>query len=132
MNSIVPNMKMLVIDDSKAMRGFLCHLAGELSFNTQEAEDGRAGLDVLIKNDPREPFAIALVDWDMPRMNGLEFVQFVRKNHDYDGVKIMMVTTNNTVEKISSALEAGANDFLMKPVTKESLGEKLMILGLVA
>ena len=125
-------MKMLVIDDSKAMRGFLCHLAGELEFTTTEAEDGRAGLDVLIKNDPREPFAIALVDWDMPRMNGLEFVQFVRKNHDYDDVKLMMVTTNNTEEKIGLALEAGANDFLMKPVTKEALEEKLMILGLVA
>ncbi len=125
-------MKMLVVDDSKAMRGFLCGIAGDLAFNTVEAEDGRAGLDTLIKNDPREPFAIALVDWDMPRMNGYEFVQFVRKNHDYDGMKIMMVTTNNTVEKISLALEAGANDFLMKPVTKEALEEKLMMLGLVA
>lgn len=124
-------MKMLVIDDSKAMRGFLCHLAGEFSFATQEAEDGRAGLDVLIKNDPKEPFDIALVDWDMPRMNGIEFVRFVRKNRDYDGVKLMMVTTNNTEEKIAMALEAGANDFLMKPVTKESLEEKLMILGLM-
>lgn len=125
-------MKMLVIDDSKAMRGFLCAIAGDLSFRTTEAEDGRAGLDVLIKNDPKEPFDIALVDWDMPRMNGHEFVQFVRRNHDYDGMKIMMVTTNNTVEKISLALEAGANDFLMKPVTKESLEEKLLMLGLVA
>jgi two-component system chemotaxis response regulator CheY len=123
-------MKMLVIDDSKAMRGFLCHLAGELSFQTQEAEDGRAGLDALIRNDPREPFDIVLVDWDMPRMNGYEFVQFVRKNRAYDNVKVMMVTTNNSEEKIAMALEAGANDFLMKPVTREALEEKLMILGL--
>jgi two-component system, chemotaxis family, chemotaxis protein CheY len=125
-------MKMLVIDDSKAMRGFLTALAKDFSFDTQEAEDGRAGLDTLIKTDPREPFDIVLVDWDMPRMNGFEFVQFVRKNHDYDGMKIMMVTTNNTAEKIGMALEAGANDFLMKPVTREALEEKLMILGLVA
>lgn len=124
-------MKMLVIDDSKAMRGFLCHLAGEFSFSTQEAEDGRAALDVLIKNDPKEPFDLALVDWDMPRMNGIEFVRYVRNNREYDGVKLMMVTTNNTEEKISMALEAGANDFLMKPVTKEALEEKLMILGLM-
>ncbi len=123
-------MKALVIDDSKAMRGFLCHLAAQLSFTTQEGEDGRAGLEVLIKNDPREPFDLVLVDWDMPRMNGLEFVQFVRKNRAYDNVKIMMVTTNNTEEKIAMALEAGANDFMMKPVTREALEEKLMILGL--
>jgi two-component system chemotaxis response regulator CheY len=93
--------------------------------------DGRDGLETLIKNDPREPFDIALVDWDMPRMTGLEFVQFVRRNHDYDALKLMMVTTNNTEEKITQALEAGANDFLMKPVTKEAFEEKLMILGLM-
>lgn len=123
-------MKMLIVDDSKAMRGFLAHLAGEMSFATTEAEDGRAALDTLIKADPAGLFDIALVDWDMPRMNGLEFVQFVRRNRDYDGVKIMMVTTNNSVEKITQALEAGANDFLMKPVTREALEEKLQILGL--
>lgn len=124
-------MRMLIIDDSKAMRGFLDALATELSFTTVLAEDGRAGLDKLLKNDPKEPFDIVLVDWDMPVMTGIEFVQFVRRNHDFDTLKIMMVTTNNTEEKIGLALEAGVNDFLMKPVTKESLEEKLLILGLI-
>ena len=125
------NMRMLIIDDSKAMRGFLNYLAGQLSFNTVEAEDGRDGLDTLIKNDPKDPFDVALVDWDMPRMTGIEFVHFVRRNRDFDNLKLMMVTTNNSMEKITLALEAGANDFLMKPVTLESLTEKLQILGLV-
>ncbi len=124
-------MKMLIVDDSKAMRGFLSHLASEMSFTITEAEDGRAALDTLIKTETKDLFDIALVDWDMPRMTGIEFVQFVRRNRDYDGVKLMMVTTNNSVEKISQALEAGANDFLMKPVTRESLEEKLQILGLM-
>jgi two-component system chemotaxis response regulator CheY len=122
---------MLIIDDSKPMRGFLRALAEQFTFTAVEAVDGRDGLETLIKNDPREPFDIALVDWDMPRMTGLEFVQFVRRNHDYDALKLMMVTTNNTEEKITQALEAGANDFLMKPVTKEAFEEKLMILGLM-
>lgn len=122
---------MLIVDDSKAMRGFLTHLAHEFSFTTVEAEDGRHALDTLIKNDPLQPFDIALVDWDMPRMTGIEFVRFVRRNHDFDGLKLMMVTTNNTEEKITMALQAGANDFMMKPVTKEALEEKLMILGLM-
>lgn len=124
-------MRMLIVDDSKAMRGFLTHLAHEFSFTTVEAEDGRHALDTLIKNDPLQPFDIALVDWDMPRMTGIEFVRFVRRNHDFDGLKLMMVTTNNTEEKITMALQAGANDFMMKPVTKEALEEKLMILGLM-
>lgn len=124
-------MRMLIIDDSKAMRGFLAALASEMSFSTTEAEDGRDGLDKLIKNDPRDPFDIALVDWDMPRMTGIELVEIIRRNRDFDNLKLMMVTTNNTEEKVMQALEAGANDFLMKPVTKESLEEKLLILGLV-
>lgn len=122
---------MLIVDDSKAMRGFLSHLAEEMSFTVTEAEDGRAALETIIKTDPANLFDIALVDWDMPRMNGLEFVQFVRRNHDYDRVKLMMVTTNNSVEKITQALGAGANDFLMKPVTREALEEKLQLMGVM-
>jgi len=122
---------MLIVDDSKAMRTFLSSLAEELSFTVAEAFDGRDALDILIKNDPRDPFEITLVDWDMPRMNGLELVQHLRRNHDFDGLRILMVTTANSLEKISEALGAGANDFLMKPVTKDALTEKLQILGCV-
>jgi two-component system chemotaxis response regulator CheY len=124
-------MKMLIVDDSKAMRNFLQHVATELSFKTEEAEDGRAGLNKLINNDPREPFDVALVDWEMPNMNGLELVQLVRRNKTFNSVKMMMVTTQNTTDRISAALAAGADDFLMKPVTKESLEQKLQILGIV-
>jgi two-component system chemotaxis response regulator CheY len=124
-------MKMLIIDDSKAMRVFLQRLAEELSFQTEAAEDGRDALIKLVKNDPREPFDVALVDWEMPVMNGLELVQTVRRNRDFDSLKLMMVTTLNTMDRVALALEAGANDFLMKPVTKELLEEKLQILGVV-
>lgn len=124
-------MKMLIIDDSKAMRSFLQRLAVELSFQTEEAEDGRDALLKLVKNDPREPFDIALVDWEMPVMNGLELVQTVRRNKDFDALKLMMVTTLNSMDRVALALDAGANDFLMKPVTKELLEEKLQILGVV-
>jgi len=71
------------------------------------------------------------VDWDMPRMNGLEFVKAVRANPVYDGLKLMMVTTQNSMEHVAAALDSGAADFLMKPVTKESLAEKLLVLGVM-
>ncbi len=122
-------MRMLIVDDSKAMRTFLSSLARELNFSVTEALDGRDALDTLIKNDPQDPFAVMFVDWDMPRMNGVELVQHLRRNHDFDDLKILMVTTANSLEKISEALAAGANDFLMKPVTKDALAEKLQILG---
>jgi two-component system chemotaxis response regulator CheY len=124
-------MKMLIVDDSKAMRNYLHGLAAELSFQTEEAEDGRMGLQKLIRNDPRDPFAVALVDWEMPVMNGLELVRSVRRNGDFNDLKLMMVTTGNTREQVAVALEAGADDYLMKPVTRELLEEKLQILGVV-
>jgi two-component system chemotaxis response regulator CheY len=68
----------------------------------------------------------------MPRMNGIEFIQFVRRNREYNNVKLMVVTTENSMETLASAINAGADDLLMKPVTMESLTEKLTILGLVA
>jgi two-component system chemotaxis response regulator CheY len=124
-------MKMLVIDDSKPMRTFLGFLGQQLEFETYEAADGREALDTLIKNDPREPFGVALVDWEMPRMNGIEFVQAIRRNRDFANLKLMMVTTQNAHDRVTQALEAGADDFLMKPITQEMLAEKLQILGLV-
>jgi two-component system chemotaxis response regulator CheY len=124
-------MKMLVIDDSKAMRTFLTFIAQEISFATAEACDGRDALKTLVHNDPREPFDVALVDWEMPHMNGLEFVQAVRRNEDFRELKLLMVTTLNSTERIAEALESGASDFLMKPVTKEMLLEKLQILGVL-
>jgi len=124
-------MKMLVIDDSKPMRTLLTFLAHEMAFATAEAVDGREALDVLIRNDPREPFAVALVDWEMPRMNGLEFVEVVRRNRDFTDLKLMMVTTQNSQDRVALALKAGADDFLMKPVTKELLADKLQLLGVI-
>jgi len=122
-------MKMLIVDDSKSMRTFLAFLARELSFVTAEAGDGRDALELLVRNDPREPFDVALVDWEMPRMNGLEFIEAVRRNSDFAPLKLMMITTQNSLERVAEALEAGANDFLMKPVTKEMFADKLQIHG---
>ena len=124
-------MRMLIIDDSKPMRSFLAFIAQELSFATTEADDGREALTTLTHNDPRQPFDVAIVDWEMPRMNGLEFVRAVRRNQDFADLKLLMVTTLNSQERVAEALDAGASDFLMKPVTKEMLQEKLQILGLV-
>lgn len=119
---------MLVVDDSRTMRLLLTSLAKELAFETAQAEDGLAALEVL-KSQP--PFDIALVDWDMPRMTGIELVRAIRQDNTYAGLKLMMVTTQNSMDKVTAALESGADDFLMKPLNKEMLEEKLNILGLL-
>jgi two-component system chemotaxis response regulator CheY len=123
--------KMLIIDDSMPMRSLLQHIGGELNFRTETAVDGRDGLEKLVKNDPRDPYTIALVDWEMPEINGLQLVQMLRRNPDFDAMKIMLVTTMNSLERVMEGLGAGANEFLMKPVSKESLSEKLQLLGIL-
>jgi len=121
-------MKILIVDDSKAMRTLLTYYVEELHCETMAAEDGCAALEVLQRV---RGFDLALVDWDMPRMNGLEFVKSVRANASYNELKLMMVTTQNSLDRVSAALEAGATDYLMKPVSRESLAEKLRVLGVV-
>lgn len=125
-------MKMLVVDDSNAMRAYLRALGSKLSFASEEAQDGCEAIDLLMKNGTGEPFDLALVDLNMPNMNGVEFIRFVRRSPDFSRMKIIVVTTENTMEALSSAMNSGADDLLMKPISKESLSEKLTILGLVA
>jgi two-component system chemotaxis response regulator CheY len=125
-------MKTLIIDDAKTIRALLSSFAQEMGFETTEAGDGVEGLKTLIQNDPRQPFDIVLVDWEMPRMNGLEFIKAVRCNADFAELKLLMITTLNSPDQVTQALAAGASDYLMKPVTKELLADKLQILGVVA
>lgn len=123
-------MQALVIDDSKAVRSIIGKIMRELGFaEIVEAENGREALNQLkAKGKPQ----IAMVDWNMPEMNGYEFVCAVRADSAYDDVPLMMVTTETEMDKVIKALEAGANEYVMKPFTKDILREKLMILGLQA
>lgn len=127
----VQTMKMLIVDDSKTMRALLASFGHEMSFATAEAADGVEAIKALVQNDPREPFDVVLVDWEMPRMNGLELVQTIRCNKDFEGLKLLMITTLNSMEQVATALQAGVSDYLMKPITQEFLAEKLQILGVI-
>jgi two-component system chemotaxis response regulator CheY len=109
------------------MRMILGKLLRELGFEITEAGDGKQALDQL---NPSQLPDLALVDWNMPVMNGLEFVQAVRANHQYDQVPLMMVTTETDMERVVAAIDAGANEYVMKPFTKEIMLEKLRLLGM--
>lgn len=121
-------MKLLIVDDSKSMRSFLHHLVGKLRFDVLEARDGCEALEVLKKHPEVE---LALVDWEMPRMNGLEFIKAIRKSRSHDGIKLMMVATQHSMDRVAAALAAGACEFLMKPVSEASLNGKLRVLGVI-
>src|SRR5208283_2065550 len=120
-------MRALIVDDSRFVRGFLRGLLMERGIDCEEAADGQAAMDRLHDG---EPFDLALVDWNMPVMNGLEMLQRMRAEGFAD-VKVMMVTTEAENEFIIRALDAGADEYLMKPFDEAALREKLAMLGLV-
>lgn len=121
-------MKVLIVDDSRTMRRLLSSFISPVTEDIAEAGDGRDALGVL---EREAPFDLALVDWDMPVMNGLDLVKTVRANPAYDSMKIMMVTAQNSYETVLQAIEAGAADYLMKPLTEDMLIDKLRVLGMV-
>ncbi len=121
--------KALIIDDSRAIRRILGSVVRELGFEVSEAENGREGLETLINMQP--PAEVVLVDWNMPEMNGLEFVNQVRADGRWRGVKLMMVTSVTEADQMVKALTAGADEYVMKPFTKEVLHDKMRLLGIV-
>jgi len=118
-------MRALVIDDSRTVRTIIKKVLGEVGLDVLEAANGREGLDQLrLAGD----VDVVLVDWNMPEMDGLEFIKAVRADRTYDPVRIVMVTTETEQEQVVRALEAGANEYVMKPFTKEILVAKLSLL----
>jgi len=120
-------MRALIVDDSRFVRSFLRGLLEEKGIACDEAADGQAGMDQLHKG---VAFDLALVDWNMPVKNGLEMLTELRAE-GFPDLKVMMVTTEAENEFISKALDAGADEYLMKPFDEEALTEKLAMLGLV-
>lgn len=120
-------MKALIVDDSRAMRMILARTLKELGFDAVEALHGGDALEQIAVCGP---FDLALVDWNMPEMDGLEFVRRVRGTHCADSMRIVMVTTESEAERVAAALAAGADEYVMKPFTKDALFSKLEIIGL--
>jgi len=120
-------MHALVVDDSEVTRLMLRYILKSLGFEVIEAGDGREGLAQLKRSGDTD---LVLVDLFMPEMDGLEFVREVRRQPSYDHIRLMMVTCANEMESVSTALEAGANEYLMKPFSQEMVLEKLQLLGI--
>lgn len=119
-------MNALVIDDSSTMRLILTRFLAKMGFQVVEAANGREALQRLREMGRAD---LVLVDWNMPEMNGVDFVRSVRADHSFDHLPLVMVTTNTELEHVAEALEAGANEYVMKPFTMDVIREKLGLLG---
>jgi two-component system chemotaxis response regulator CheY len=119
-------MRALIVDDSRFVRSYLRGLLEKKGIECDEAVDGHAGIDRL---RGEQSFDLALVDWNMPVMNGLDMLKTLRAE-GYGVLKVMMMTTEAENDFILRALNAGADECLMKPFDDEVLTEKLAMLGL--
>ncbi|MFO1041494.1 MAG: response regulator [Planctomycetaceae bacterium] len=119
-------MRALIIDDSRAMRRILRGIVEPMGFEVSEAGNGRQGLEQL---NQLQDVELVLVDWNMPEMNGLEFVQAVRSDDSRRDLKLVMVTTETEPAKMARAMMAGVDEFVMKPFTQDILVDKLRLIG---
>ena len=120
-------MRALVVDDSRAMRSVIGKLLRELGFEVMDASNGK---EALVRLQENSKFDLALVDWNMPEMNGYEFICAVRADSSYEKTMLVMVTAETEMTRVTQALDAGVSEYIMKPFTKEGLQEKLALLGL--
>ena len=119
-------MLALVVDDSRAMRSIVGEIARDLGYETAQAADGVEAMQQIGEGCRPD---LMLVDWNMPNMDGLELVTQVRRDPEMNDTVIVMVTTESESSHVVSALNAGANEYVMKPFTREILSEKLQTIS---
>lgn len=117
----------LVVDDSRAVRMILSKALKGLGFDVREASNGIEALEIIAVE--KAALTLVLSDWNMPEMNGLELLKRLRSDPALASLVIIMVTTETELDQMSTAMEAGANEYVMKPFTKEILLEKLQLVG---
>ncbi len=116
------NMKVLVVDDFSTMRRIVKNLLKQLGYvNIDEAEDGAQAYEKLKGGN----FGFVVSDWNMPNMDGLELVKAVRSDPELKELPILMVTAEAEKEKVITAIQAGVNNYIVKPFTGETLKEKM-------
>jgi two-component system chemotaxis response regulator CheY len=119
----------LVIDDSRVARAMVTRALAGL-YEISQADCAEAALETLDTLAGSDPFALVVVDWNMPGMTGVEFVRQLRMSDSYADVKILMITTEVETQGVITALEAGVDEYLMKPFSRAAVLEKLALLGL--
>ncbi len=117
----------LVVDDSKVIRKVARRILEELNFEIDEAVDGQDALDACHRNLPD----VVLLDWNMPVMDGLEFLKALRATESFVQPIVVFCTTENDMSHIRTAIEAGANEYIMKPFDREIIEAKFIQVGVL-
>jgi two-component system, chemotaxis family, chemotaxis protein CheY len=123
-------VRALVVDDSRATRSILRRMLESIGFEVEQAENGRVALDLLCASVPYDVPDLALVDWNMPVMDGIELIEAIRQMPDFDGLKVIMCTTETEISQMSLALLSGANEYVTKPFTADTILDKMIAIGM--
>ncbi|MDG5487549.1 response regulator [Sphingomonas sp. FW199] len=116
----------LVVDDSKVIRKVARHILETLNFTVREAGDGREALESCMATPPD----VILLDWNMPIMSGMDFLRALKESGLAQKPKVVFCTTENGMAYIRAAIEAGADEYVMKPFDRDTLQSKLQIVGM--
>lgn len=117
----------LIVDDSKVIRMVARRILEDLEFDIVEAADGKEALEACQLDMPDA----ILLDWNMPVMSGIDFLRTLRDRDDGQGPVVVFCTTENDLAHIREAMEAGANEYIMKPFDKEIIESKFVQVGLI-
>lgn len=114
-------MKVLLVDDSNSIAMVVGQMLKDAGHDVVRAKDGQDAVDIIMQDNN---FQVILLDWNMPEMDGLEFLKYNQENNII-GCPIIMMTTENKPEKIVLALQHGAKEYIMKPFTQDILVSKI-------
>ena len=116
------NMKILIVDDFSTMRRIIRNILKQLEFiNVEEAEDGNVAFEKLKEAD----YDLLITDWNMPNMTGIDLLKEIRANEKLKNLKVLLVSAEAEKENIIQAVQAGANEYVVKPFTADVLGQKI-------
>lgn len=118
-----PKNKILSVDDSAIIRKIIRSAVEVLEYELLEASDGE---EAILKLHSEENIKLILLDWNMPGMNGYEFLKIAKSHNSFKNIPIMMVTTESEKENIIKAVQAGVSNYLVKPFNTEELIKKIM------
>lgn len=121
-------MKVLIVDDASVIRKMLAYICENEGLQVTTAVDGVEGIRMLEKQGP---FDLLMVDWEMPNMNGLDMVRRIKDQQLNPGLKILMITTHNSMADVVTAMSLGIDDYLMKPIEEEAVQSRIQALGII-
>lgn len=121
------NKTCLIVDDSRMIRRVATRILKDMGFDVSEAANGQEALDACRNTMPEA----ILLDWNMPVMDGFAFLKALRKEKGGDGPTVIFCTAERSVERITEALQFGANEYIMKPFDSDIIESKFQLAGLV-